>query len=122
MSILIRGMEMPKSCWDCDFCHNIPYCDVEDLYRCTAQEAKQIMPLKSERDESCPLEEVNSVDVAPDELIEFANWVAKEACCSDEEWENKQWEIQEILCRKLAKLGIIIVEGDEYIYEYEEET
>ena len=56
-----------------------------------------------------------------DELIEFANWVAKEVCCSDEEWESKHWAIQEILCRKLAELGIIIVEGDEYIYEYDEE-
>ena len=55
-----------------------------------------------------------------DKLIEFANWVAKEACCSDEEWENKHCAIQEILCRKLAELGIIVVEGDEYIYEYEE--
>ena len=65
MSVLIKGMKMPKSCWDCDFCHNIPYCGVEDLYRCTAQETKQIMPLKSERDESCPLEEVPAGDVVP---------------------------------------------------------
>ena len=54
-------------------------------------------------------------------LLEFAHWVAKEVCCSDEEWENKHWAIQELLCRKLAKLGIIAVDGDEYIYEYDDE-
>ena len=66
-------------------------------------------------------ENISNVTLLATELIEFANWVAKEACCSDEEWENKHWAIQEILCRKLAELGIIVVEGDEYIYEYDEE-
>lgn len=56
-----------------------------------------------------------------DELLEFACWVAKEVCCSDQEWENKHCAFQEIACRRLEKLGIFIMENDEYIYEFEEE-
>ena len=54
-----------------------------------------------------------------EDLLEFAHFVAKEVCCSDEEWANKHWALQEILCRKLAKLGILAVKDDEYIYEFD---
>ncbi len=26
MSVIIKGMEMPKSCWDCGLCYNAVYC------------------------------------------------------------------------------------------------
>ena len=56
-----------------------------------------------------------------EELLEFAHWVAKEVCCSDEEWENKSWAFQELVCRKLAKLGVIKEEGGIFVYEYEDD-
>ena len=64
---------------------------------------------------------INATADALEALTDFANWTAKEVCCSDEEWENKHFAIQELLCRKLVKLGMLEVDGDSYVYEYEEE-
>ena len=61
-----------------------------------------------------------SADVSPDELIEFANWVAKEVCCLEYEWDSKSWSFQEIACRKLVKMGIVKEEDGTYLYEEEE--
>ena len=57
MSILIRGMEMPKSCYACDF--SFPSTDSEGgVYTiCTALQ-EEILPLLLERQEDCPLVEV----------------------------------------------------------------
>ena len=52
-----------------------------------------------------------------DLLIEFTDFIAKEVCCPDEEWENKHWSFQELACRKLVKLGFIVEEDGNYWYE-----
>ena len=64
MGIYIKGMEMPKSCYGCDFCVN--GVDVENIVViCTALQ-KEIFALVGERRDDCPLVEVPSADV--DEL------------------------------------------------------
>jgi len=55
-----------------------------------------------------------------EELLEFAHWVAKEVI-NDDNWMMNYWGFQEIACRKLVKLGIMEIEGDEYVYEYEDD-
>lgn len=52
--VLIKGMEMPESCYQCNFCVNVM--DGEDVI-CTALE-KGIIALMAERQEDCPLIEV----------------------------------------------------------------
>lgn len=57
MSILIKGMEMPKSCWHCEFCRDgldeyaqhYDYCVALDM---------NILISQTERHENCPLVEV----------------------------------------------------------------
>ena len=56
------------------------------------------------------------------QLLEFAHWVAKFVCVSDEDWEDEYcgnaWIFPELACRKLYKLGIIQKnEEDEWVYE-----
>jgi len=63
------------------------------------------------------IEHIPAANVAPDEFIEFVNWVAKEVCCLDYEWDSKSWSFQEIACRKLVKLGIVKEEDGTYLYE-----
>ena len=43
---------------------------------------------------------------------DFFDWLA----CSvmDEEWESKPEFFREVICRKLVKLGILELRGDEY--------
>lgn len=62
MSILIKGMKMPKSCNNCNFqCFtewggDSPYAN-EIATKCLATD-KFVFPSDSERDENCPLIEV----------------------------------------------------------------
>ena len=57
MSVLIKDMEMPKSCYACDF--SFPSTDSEGGVHtiCTALQ-EEILPLLLERQEDCPLVEV----------------------------------------------------------------
>ena len=57
MSVLIKGMEMPKSCYACDF--SFPSTDSEGGVHtiCTALQ-EEILPLLLERQEDCPLVEI----------------------------------------------------------------
>ena len=57
MGVYIKGMEMPKSCYACDF--SFPSTDSEgDVHTiCTALQ-EEILPLLLERQEDCPLIEV----------------------------------------------------------------
>lgn len=56
MSVVVHGMEMPTSCYQCNFCCNAT--DGKDTaVICTALE-KEIIPLMAERQEDCPLVEV----------------------------------------------------------------
>lgn len=43
----------------------------------------------------------------------FAEWVAEEIF--DENWEYNKDAFAELACRKLAKLGIVIAKGDEWV-------
>lgn len=56
MSILIRGMEMPKSCWRCQLCLTVD----PDTYRCipTGQEFESTFDAIDHIVLSCPLVEV----------------------------------------------------------------
>ena len=51
------------------------------------------------------------------ELIAFANWVASEIMNDD--FEENVGTFIEIACRKLFKLGIVKVEDDKWVYEYD---
>ena len=56
MSVIVKGMPMPGSCYQCNFCVNVM--DGEDLVVvCTALE-KEIIALGAERQDDCPLIEV----------------------------------------------------------------
>ena len=61
MGIYIKNMEIPTSCYQCNFCVNVM--DGEDLVViCTALE-KEIIALMAERQDDCPLVEVSSAEV-----------------------------------------------------------
>lgn len=49
----------------------------------------------------------------------FAEWVAKEIF--SEEWEFNKDAFAEIACRKLAKLGIVKVDGDKWVLRESED-
>ena len=44
--------------------------------------------------------------------LDFANWVADEIF--DEEWENNKDSFAEIACRKLEKIGLVKLNGNEW--------
>ena len=44
--------------------------------------------------------------------LKFAEWVAREIF--DDMWEYNKYAFEEIACRKLAKLGIVRENGDEW--------
>lgn len=49
---------------------------------------------------------------------EFAEWITKEVT-DEENWETNAVALGEVICRKLHKLGIIKLEGDSWVYEYD---
>lgn len=53
------------------------------------------------------------------ELLDFIHFVAKVVCVNDDEWNNNNLFFQEVICRKLVKLGIIKEYDGYYVYEYE---
>lgn len=57
MSILIKGMEMPQSCWRCPLCLTVD----PDTYRCipTGQDFESTFDAIDHIVLSCPLEEVD---------------------------------------------------------------
>ena len=55
MSVLIKGMKMPKNCTICRFC--VPEADPENGEMCMAT-GKYVPPCNTERREDCPLVEV----------------------------------------------------------------
>lgn len=57
MSVLIRGMEMPKSCWFCNFCR--AYDEPNQGFFCVAIEADlHRSNIQKKRSDDCPLVEV----------------------------------------------------------------
>lgn len=57
MSILIKGMEMPKSCWFCNFCR--AYDEPNQGFFCVAIEADlHRSNIQKKRSDDCPLVEV----------------------------------------------------------------
>ena len=48
--------------------------------------------------------------------INFALWVANMIFVDDEEWELNASVFPELACRKLAKLGIVRIDGNNYIF------
>ena len=56
MSVLVKGMEMPGSCYQCNMCVNVLYGE-DIVVICTALE-KEIIALMAERQDDCPLVEV----------------------------------------------------------------
>lgn len=57
MSILIKGMEMPKSCWHCEFCRDGLDEHAQHYDYCVALDMN-IQTSQTERHENCPLIEV----------------------------------------------------------------
>ena len=55
MSVLIKGMKMPKNCMICRFC--VPEADPENGEMCMAT-GKYVPPCSTERRDDCPLVEV----------------------------------------------------------------
>lgn len=55
MSVLIKGMKMPKNCTICRFC--VPEADPENGEMCMAT-GKYVPPCSTERRDDCPLVEV----------------------------------------------------------------
>jgi hypothetical protein len=55
---------------------------------------------------------INALEQEP-KIEQFANWVATEIF--DDMWEYNKDAFAELACRKLAKLGIVRAEGDEWI-------
>ena len=58
MSILIRGMTMPENCQDCTFCDYETDYEESGYYVCHAI-PKQIIPTYTERNDDCPLIEID---------------------------------------------------------------
>lgn len=57
MSILIKGMEMPKSCWFCNFCR--AYDEPNQGFFCVAIEADlHRSNIQKKRSDDCPLIEI----------------------------------------------------------------
>lgn len=57
MSIMIKGMKMPKNCATCRFC--VPEADPENGEMCMAT-GRLVPPCSTERRDDCPLVEVPS--------------------------------------------------------------
>ena len=51
MSLLIKSMKMPKSCWDCPFLYDFLYCSIRHCI-------KERYENEDKRDKNCPLVEV----------------------------------------------------------------
>ena len=51
MSVIVRGMEMPKSCWDCPFMYDYLHCLVRHCI-------KEKYENEDKRDKDCPLFEL----------------------------------------------------------------
>lgn len=57
MSVLIKGMEMPNTCYECNFCQH--YVEPNQGYYCVALFADlHRTGINNERNENCPLVEV----------------------------------------------------------------
>lgn len=77
MTILIKGMEMPKSCWHCEFCRDgldeyaqhYDYCVALDM---------NILISQTERHENCPL-----IEVPPHGRLIDADALATVSHCDD---------------------------------------
>ena len=54
------------------------------------------------------------------QLRKFAEWVAKEV--TSENFEYNAGGFAEIACRKLFYLGIVTTDGENWQYEWEEDT
>ena len=59
MSILIRGMKMPKSCYECNFRLWDAFED-DDTFTCLATDGEFGTARKNERQDFCPLVQINS--------------------------------------------------------------
>ena len=53
MSIVVRGMEMPKNCWHCPLQYDYLYCSVRHCIKITEKN-------EDKRDKKCPLFELKS--------------------------------------------------------------
>lgn len=85
--IAIKGLEMPKSCSDCDFCHG---------HICKRTGTDIITNLKG----NCPLVEiVNCADVVEREKIDKAIKIAKDSisACFDLGLDERAFGMREIL-------------------------
>lgn len=61
MSILIKGLEMPKSCYDCLLCYDLMECSVSPIT--FSKEELKRFHFTTERHPDCPLVNVpNMVD------------------------------------------------------------
>ena len=76
MSVLIKGMEMPQSCWRCPLCLTVD----PDTYRCmpTGKEFESTFDAIDHIVLSCPLVEVEEAEESDDCLTNFLIAIAKE--------------------------------------------
>ena len=72
MSVLIRGMVMPKSCMACPLYYYDQDSEHDVTRRCTVLDHAEIFPSYMERRDDCPLVEVPSADVTE---LKNGKWV-----------------------------------------------
>lgn len=58
MSVLIKGMNMPEGCFDCQFCQRYYFDGNEWKYHCSVAFGLQEVPDDGEKPSYCPLVEV----------------------------------------------------------------
>jgi len=63
---------------------------------------------------------MNDAADAIEALLSFAYYVADKVTMSDEDWEDYHEAFTEVACRKLAKLGVISIKDDMYVYKRDE--
>lgn len=94
-----------KEYWDYFDCKELPCGKVWDGH--TEKDVTRLLSLKQEQ-----CEDVVSREKQETEVEQFARWVATEIF--SDVWEFNKDAFAELACRKLAKLGIVEADGDEW--------
>lgn len=109
MSILIREMEMPKSCYDCeliDIIENCPHYELPNEAYC------QIPWLRKRRHESCPLIEVSTPHGRLIDADEFDERIRQAGgMCEEELTEDFKDGVQTVLAMLKTQTTIIPASG-----------
>ena len=103
MSVLIKGMKMPKSCFFCEMCYQEQDSEHCVTSRCAAQEHKEIFPDKSLRNDDCPL-----VEIKPHGRLIDADAFRAEYFCGDKFPHNMVYVTVEQVLNRIDESPTII--------------